>query len=308
MYLNQRSVGFGLAFALLAVGLFGVTGDAKAQDGLTQTNLEVTVDSFDEPIRPLSGSMTKKVTVTWSGVKYAANSQLTPIQVTLSVKGAPTWVTATLSPSVVFLSPDQGKDKVEAKADLTISTLADAPARTPASFDITATTSGEGNAYEGTTGTGRATVMADYFSLFDIQMPTTLQTGRPQEEIAYPIVVRNLGNGETKVFFEVKDKPEGWQVVEPSPITLPRGNAGKPAEGQVMLMLQTPKKTGYMNDVGVVTMEITSVYAFDGTVKGDRTVVSVLSTAKGFDVPAPAGFGMILPLLGAAATLATRRL
>jgi uncharacterized membrane protein len=168
-----------------------------------------------------------------------------------------------------------------------VSTTADAPAFTPAPIKIQAVAETNGN-LKGSTGTDQTLVTADFFSIIDAQATTTIQVASPQQQVSYPITVTNFGNAQTKVFFEVSNAPEGWQVIPPQPTILEsKQQGGKITQTTVYLTVQTPWKNGYMNTVGAITMKITTKYALDPKVVGDASQISVLTTTKGFYVPGP---------------------
>ncbi len=305
--LKTKSLKIAIA-AMFAIAGLAVVADPVAAQAEKPT-IEVEVGTFDGPIRPLSE--TKEVTIT---VKYtyfgpAGASGLVPVRVALQATDVPPWAVATLNPPAVFMpiQAGQGLTTVTKTAKLMISTTADAPALTPVTIKVKANS--DGNSYlNPANGEGQTTVTADYFGLLDGVAGTTIQIAKPQEQVSYPITVTNLGNGQTKVFFEITGAPEGWQVVTPQPVVLEaRQQGGKKTAETIQLQIQTPYRNGYLNEVGVVGLRITSVYALNADKKGDATNVNVLTTTKGFYVPGVDGLAMTLSFVGVALAISARR-
>lgn len=290
-----------LMLALLAIALVtaalptSVAQVTPAQGQTPATNIALTITPPTDPIRPLSGVTAINVAGT---VTAAAGVSVQTLQINFKVDQAPPWAAVSISPAAQFVAIAPGTAGATSQANIPatkilISTTADAPAFTPAEIKITASTPGGGNAGPGTV-TETTLISADYFSIIDASAAQTIQIARPQTQVAYPITVTNFGNANTKVFFEITNRPEGWNVQEPIPVTLEaRQQGGKLTSQTVNLNILTPYRNGYLNEVGAVTMKITSNYALDSKVKGDSTIVSVLTTDRGFYVP---GFGLFAAL------------
>ena len=192
-------------------------------------------------------------------------------------------------------------------ANVVIYTLADAPAFTPGQIKISATALPNSD-IAGSKATEVLQVTADFFSMIDAQITQTIQLAKPQQQVSYPITVKNLGNADTKLFFEIVSKPDNFEVIPPQPIILEsKQRGGKTTQQDVFLTIQTPYKNGYMNSVGAVTMKIRSNYALDATKIGDSTQLSVLTTTKGFYVPGPDAAFFVIALGLVAVALGGRR-
>lgn len=295
-----------LMFALLAIAMVTAAlplvaaQNTPASQSTLPPSIVLTITPPDSPIKPLSGVRTINVGGTFTAT---AGVSVTQVQINYKIDSSPPWAAVSVSPSTVFAnvlgSPGQSVT-VQIPTTILVSTTADAPAFTPAEIKLTATSLPSGD-IAGATTTETTLVEADFFSIIDAAAATTIQIARPQTQVAYPITVTNFGNADTKVFFEIASKPEGWQVQEPIPITLEaKQQGGKQTTQTVNLNILTPYHNGYLNEVGAITMKITSNYALDSKQKGDTTQVSVLTTVKGFYVPGPGSMLVVLAIAGLA--------
>lgn len=297
---NLRTLPLALAVlaAALAVLVLAPTAAAVASDTTTQ----ITVTPYDQPIKPLSGFAAIPISVQYC---FTAGVGTVPTAVALTVAESPPWAVASISPGTLYLQvvtagADTAQKCVTGQARMLVSTTADAPAFTPANLRVSAAAAQNGD-LKPSTGADQTQIQADFFSIIDASAAQTIAIARPQTQVTYPITVTNFGNANTKLFFEITSKPEGWQVQEPIPITLEaRQQGGKQTSSTVNLNILTPYRNGYLNEVGAVTMKVTSNYALDTKKPGDATQVSVLTTTRGFYVP---GFETVA-LVGAVAGLA----
>lgn len=305
--------------ALVAMTAFaGLAPQAGAQlahcgtaETTCRTTTEVRVTAPSAPIKPLGPFTIVPVTVVY-GYQSTATAAIASTPITLTISSQPPWAIATLSQSVVYASVTQTEASQEFRyrelpTTLQVSTTADAPAFQQGNIEITATAAANG-ALLGSEGKAQVPIQADYFSIIEASVPTTIQKAKPQAQVVYPITVTNFGNQLTKVEFIVESAPEKWQVTPPSPITLESRQAGgKQTAKTANLVVQTPFWNGYLNVVGAITIRLNSWYALDPKVVGDRTIVSTLTTTKGFYVP---GFEPLVALAAigaAAAALGARR-
>lgn len=303
---SSKSLKVFIAGMFALASLVVIADPVAAQD---QPTIQVDVGTFDGPIRPLSETKETTITIKYTYFGAAGASGLVPVRVALQVADLPPWAVATLNPPAVFMTitPTQQATTVQQTAKLLMATTADAPGLTPVTIKIKATS--DSNSYlKSANSEGQTTISADYFGLLDAVAGTTIQIAKPQEQVSYPITVTNLGNGQTKVFFRITNAPEGWQVVTPQPVVLEaRQQGGKKTSETIQLQIQTPFRNGYLNEVGVVGLEITSAYALNPDKKGDTTQVNVLTTTKGFYVPGFDGLTMSLSVLGVALLVGMRR-
>ncbi|MDD5502769.1 MAG: hypothetical protein PHH26_04810 [Candidatus Thermoplasmatota archaeon] len=292
------AIGIG-AFALMVV-LLMLASHASAQ---TATQTEVIVSAPPGNLKPITDIMPLTVTVKyqWPNVGGTGSVMGTPttIKLTAVPQGdAINWCTASINPAQVYINlgatPMQGGQQT-ATATLTIHVTGDAPASATPLIKVTAEAQANGfngMGLESSSGSYDVQIGIGYYSLLQATVPQTLQKGAPYQQITYPVTVTNLGNGKTKIFFDVKNVPTGWQVTLPSPIILEsRQQGGKLTQQTVNVVVFTPYKTGYQNNVGSIRIDVTSKYADDTTIVGDATSINTLTLSKGFYVP---GFDAIL--------------
>lgn len=290
-----------LAALLMGTVVLGAAPMAGAQalpycgaDSLTcPTTTAVLITPPTTPIKPLGAFIALPISVEYTYTQTATIS-LTATPIDLKVTNAPSWVVTTISPSTVYMAVDQTKaatgggsqtTKATAQAFLLVSATADAPAFTQGNIEVTATAKDNGG-LTGSQGKNAIPVQADFFSILEATTPTTIQKAKPQAQVTFPITVTNFGNAQTKVSFFVDNPPDKWQVTPPSPITLlAKQQGGNQNSKTANVVIQTPFQNGYLNVVGAITIRITSAYALDPKVTGDSTIVSTLTTTKGFYVP-----------------------
>ncbi len=269
------------------------------------TSLQISVEVPDDPIRPLSGSKAFPATVKYSYPAAAAKGAIAPTRISLSSDG-PSWATVTISPATLFLMPG---DTSETTGDFSVivSTLADAPALEPRNVKIKATAQKNGDLLEASNAESAFPVRADYFGLLNVEVPPAIRMIGPQKTVDFPLLLTNLGNALTKVEFLV-NATAGLQVPTPQDAQLgsPIGDAAA-ARKTVMLTVQAPHRTGYMNDDGSVTVTMRSAYALDPSKRGDEMTVSLLVTTVGFAAPGPGAPEALAGLAGLALAARYRR-
>ncbi|HVL87997.1 MAG TPA: hypothetical protein VM681_08360 [Candidatus Thermoplasmatota archaeon] len=286
----KRIVLSALAVAVVTVA-FAPSAQAQGLAPTCDTTTAVRITAHQAPIRPLSGFAILEVDVTYSWFNTQNAASFTASKISLTVETNQAWTIVTISPSnlfpVVTPSTNAGTDsgsKTE-KAELFVVTTADAPAFTPGNIKVKANADRNG-CLGSSSGEAETTVQADFFSIIDATTPTTIQKSGPQQQVVFPMTVTNYGNANTKIFFDVLSQPEGWQVVPPSEVILEaRQQGGKATTKTANMVVQTPWRNGYLNEVGAVTMRMTSNYALDTKVPGDRATISSLTTVIGFYVP-----------------------
>jgi hypothetical protein len=279
-----------LVFSLVVT--FTPSATAQACQGgvnlVCQTTTEILITPPTAPIKPLGPFQALPITVRYTYVPTSISLGATPIA--LAVANAPPWAVITISPSTVYIpvSQTEANQNVQTKtaqAFLLVSTTADAPAFTQGNIEITASAQTNGN-LQASQARNAIPVQADFFSIIEASTPSLIQKAKPQAEVLYPVTVTNFGNALTKVEFVVESLPEKWQVTPPSPITLEsRQQGGQQNSKTAQVTVQTPFQNGYLNVVGAITVRLRSTYALDPKIIGDSTIVSTLTTTKGFYVP-----------------------
>ena len=118
-----------------------------------------------------------------------------------------------------------------------------------------------------------------YTPLIDVQaVPNTKKVG-PMDTAVFSIEVKNNGNEETEVVFDVKYKSPGWKALITNTVTLDVG-----AKTTVYLSIQPPRGLGYHYDIGDVIVEATPTRALDTSIRGVPKPVSVQVESSGFSL------------------------
>jgi hypothetical protein len=260
----------------------------------TTTSIEIT--PVTQPVKPLGPFITVPITIKYLYTQTASVA-LAATPITLRVTNAPSWLVTTLSPTTVYAPVNQvagaqgtgsnAQLEVVLPANLLVSATADAPAFTQGPIAIQADAADNG-ALTASSATNSFSVNADFFSIIEATTPQTIQRAKPQQQVTFPITVTNFGNAQTKVEFSTESVPDKWQASPPAPVQLAARQAGGTQNAKTAnFNLQTPFQNGYLNVVGAVTIRLKSNYALDPKVIGDSTIISTLTTTKGFYVPGP---------------------
>lgn len=304
-----------VALGLLAAAFVGVVPMAAA----AAPTLTMTLDSqtADEQLKPLQAPLELGGSVTLTAEAFGPAPSMTGITISLTAKEHPQWATVVINPPQVVMTfaadPDSPTGAATASDTKDFTVLVSASDLAPAFQDGTIVIEAVSSAVEPTlekgTASARASVRASYFSILDVALPESIRVDRPQTPVSFPISVTNLGNGPTKVSFELLTPPgEGdkMQVAPPQSLTLEaRQTGGSQITKDAILQVQTPFKNGYMNEPRSIVVKVTSHYATDTQLQGASETVTMLVTTKGFYVPGPSPF-LLVGLVGVVAALVRR--
>jgi hypothetical protein len=298
----------GMMLGIFAIGLalaWAPAISAQIPGAEQSSHTTVSVETPTGKLKPITQTMQLKVTVkyTWD-VNMVGTQYMSPTKVAVTAQAmdsAANWCTVTVAPAEVYFSvgtpagTSPGGEGTDTSCVLTIYFSGEAPASQLAKIQVSAVAEANG-ALKTSDGKTFVTVQSDYYSIIQATVPQPLQKGAPYQQITYPVTVTNLGNGKTKLFFDAKNVPTGWQVTLPPPIILEaRQQGGTLTKQTVNVIIFTPYKFGYQTNVGSIKIDITSQYADDSTVKGDTTSINSMTLSKGFYVP---GFDAIF-MIGA---------
>lgn len=216
----------------------------------------------------------------------------------LSMLDAPSWLEFDANATRFTVGPC-GADPQVARVNVTVRISTEAPAQAAANARLVAHV-----------GAHRAEasfpVVADVFTLVDVQAERTVLEGKPQSVLTFPIHLRNEGNGITRVTVEIGAVPEGWIVIKPQPVTLQSRQAGGfVTEGTVNIAVQTPHRFGMVNEVAQIPVWINATPAL-GNGAADRSNVTLTAKVQGLDTPSPP-LGLLVPALVVVALWVRRR-
>ena len=304
-----------VALGLLATAFVGVVPTAAAAAPTLTMTLES--QTADEQLKPLQAPIQLAGTVTLTAEAFGPAPSMTGITVSLTAKEAPPWATVVINPPQVVMTFAADTDSPAGAAtasdtkefDVLVSASDLAPAFQEGTIVIEAVSSAVDPTLERGTASARASVRASYFSIIDVALPESIRVDRPQTPVSFPISVTNLGNGPTKVSFELLTQPvdgDKMQVSPPQSLTLEaRQTGGSQITKEAVLQVQTPFKNGYMNEPRSIVLKVTSHYATDTQLQGASETVTMLVTTKGFYVPGPDPL-LLVGLVGAAAAFVRR--
>lgn len=273
--------------------------------------VEVSVEPFAAPVRPLQGAGTTSL-VTRVSCALSEASEL--IEVRHTIEDAPAWMDATIAPasdSVAARECENGY--VRFAATLTVSVDDGAPALVPTPIRVV---SHSGSAPRDARGEAVLNVTADYFGILDLSLPETILVVAPDSVATFRVLVTNHGNGRTLVSFGLDGESGTLQVAPIEPVILGSRQLGDPADAvtkEVLVHVTTAPGRGYVNRVDAFTLAATSHRVGDESRKGDETKVSFLvttktggaSTERTMDVPGLGAWALV-GVLGACALRRSR--
>ena len=258
--------------ALLLLAASVVAPLARAQD------VGVEADALPFPLKPLTETGTSEVRV------RAPCGE----DVAFTVEPSTRWMRASVDPPT-FPSPAcEGEWRAEATLRVQVDELA--PAMEPATLIVRAH-AGPRNA------SAHVEVRAAFVGVLDVQANQTETTVAPQRTAVFDVAITNRGNGNAKVTFDAVHPPS-IQVPVPNSIILQPGQ-----RVMVPVMVQTRAQNGYVNEVDVVTVTLTSAHALHPDQKGDSETLTFTVRTQGAYAPGPAPW---LALAGAALVLKRR--
>ncbi len=292
-----------LAFpaAAAAVALVLLAGPAAGQ--LSSDPFSLTVGAFERPIAPLSETLEVPVTVTADCSMYT-DSGLVPLRVALAVKDLPDWAITTLNPPALFLTIAPCPGTTTATAALLVSVTDRAPAFTPHTFEVVATTEGMRNSYEARQ---YGDMEAGYLGVVNATLATPTPLGaKPGSEVDVEVSIANTGNGPTAVTF-TSTAVDGWAITPPDPITLENPLIGTGGDMQIVrFRVTTPDGVGYVDEAAVFRVVASPAYAADPTLRGMDADLVIEVNTKGVSVPGAPGFPALAALAGLAIVLRRR--
>lgn len=138
-----------------------------------------------------------------------------------------------------------------------------------------------------------------FLGVLDVQVNRTEETVEPQRPATFEVGVTNLGNGNTKVVFEVVQRSGAVQVPAPVPVVLKPGQ-----RATVPITAMTTPRNGANDQSESFTVLLTSSHALHPSQTGDSHTVSFIVRTEGLYVPGAPAWAA---LAAAAALLTLRR-
>jgi len=277
--------------------IFTPPSSAKISETGLFINLSSKVDvnwteGLGTSIKPRGGILDLKLAVQYSVASggglfgflaefYEALYYGEPINVNLDIVGEPDWAQVSLSEyDVTYLIGDLPQTQT---VHMYITADEDAPAFLAGEIRIKATVPTKTRLlFPNLAGFEKTFSLAfepSFVPLIDVQaVPNTKKVG-PMDTAVFPIEVKNNGNEETEIVFDVTYKTSGWKALITDTVTLDVG--GKTT---VYLSIQPPRGLGYHYDIGDVTVEATPTRALDTSIKGEPKPVSVQVESSGFSL------------------------
>lgn len=133
-------------------------------------------------------------------------------------------------------------------------------------------------------------VTPGFLGVLDVQANRTDETVEPQRPATFEVGVTNLGNGNTKVAFQVVQRSAALQVPEPVSITLQPGQ-----RATVPITAMATPRNGANDQTEVFTLLLTSAHALHPDQAGDSETLSFTVRTQGLYAPgAPAWVAVVV--------------
>ena len=231
---------------------------------LPPASITVRVQPPTDPIQPLLAAVPIPFEVE---VTCDASLMVDGMDVRYSITRLPPWATATLSPATDHAGSDLCQSgRVLFHGTALVGTSDAAPAFAPDAMEITATAFTSTHA----SNPGRASfpVTAGYFSIVEAQPMTSSVAVGPNEMAVVPVKLTNLGNGNTKVVFDVVTDASDLAVELPAPVILQSRQSGGTVTA-ADLAIPVHRSDHVNAQTETFTLRWRASYALDGRITGD---------------------------------------
>jgi hypothetical protein len=132
-------------------------------------------------------------------------------------------------------------------------------------------------------------IKPDYAPKLNVLAETQNKVIGPMDTTSIPIKVTNLGNGESKIYFNVPDIPSGWTVLVTDQVTL------APDQTETVYMtVKPPKGFGYHDDAYTFKVEYYPAWSTDPSKIGPTEQVTVSIESRGISF---IGGEIVLPII-----------
>jgi len=119
---------------------------------------------------------------------------------------------------------------------------------------------------------------------------STAKEINPNSKAVFPIEVENIGNAQTRVFFEIDGIPDGWSAVVTDSLII---DSTKGSKETAYLTVIPPSGTGYHYDQANIRVKITPTFADNTSFTGAPLYASFIVQNRGFSTN---GLEAVLPL------------
>ncbi len=301
-----------IAVSVVAVLLFGalaVIPNASAQGGAAPppTFTIKVKNAPTAPLKPVEDSGQIQVEYTYSLSQPVQNTFGVTTTVTIEIEMVCNQcVSVTGDTNEVLAIPAGGASGFTKTSTITkfvtINRAAKALDEIPCTITGNAKSSNIQQIPNGAEQTTTTSIKPDYFGVIEAKsVGNKLQQGGPQKQIPFALEVKNFGNGETKVRFQVVERPgnERWQALPPDQMILDQKD-GANANGQTTFTVSTPYKNGWNNEEGAFLLRLIPEYNFDSEKKGGEVDIQLLARVRGVYVPSLEPMVMVGAVIGSA--------
>lgn len=147
------------------------------------------------------------------------------------------------------------------------------------------------------------TALVQALPRIEATVPDVQRQAGPQEQIPYPIAIKNVGNSRVQVRFEVVRMSSGkWNILVPETLALDPG-----MQGIAIVTVATPFHNGYNKGSEAFALRAIPTSLGDTQVQGEAVPLEFHSHVRGWYVPGPSPMLLAAGLAGLAALVARRR-
>jgi hypothetical protein len=263
---TKKKLSFHLVLVL--IGLFCICSLAFKGTAALGGNIDLSFDSSEIPstIRPESDVVRISVDISYfvSGlfselVVPFMDSRTVPVN--LSLEHVPEFISADISPDIVYPLVRLTKPSVPEHVIISIRVSPNAPAFQTITFDMVAEAMmvkgrfGRLKLIEGVENKIAVEIIPGYYSNFQYNYRPFYVIG-PAETLRIPIEILGFSNARSKLQFEPIIVPENWSATINNEIFLGTSALGEDSSGTVNLVVRSPNKPGIYNEVEQIALRI----------------------------------------------------
>jgi hypothetical protein len=223
-----------------------------------------------------------------------------PIQIRLSIEDTPKWCDASIVNPTVSIPVDETEPS---ESRLTLTVTEQAPAFHQGTIKIKATSEKVQGLYFTRLKEGEFNFDVSFEVGYWPVVSYTPEKGnlikiQPSETANFPIIIQNLGNGETKVDIEVIEKPEEkWSVNIPSSVILNSPALGEENTRKTVNLIIKPSSSdnNIVNQRESFRLKFTPHYLGDPSFKGlPTTIIFTVEVKNDNNTESQEGIGLII--------------
>lgn len=116
-----------------------------------------------------------------------------------------------------------------------------------------------------------------YYPIIQIELENNTRRINPTSNAKFPIDIKNYGNAETKVFFDILEIPEGWTATVTDSVIV-----DKEEDSKAYLIVNPSRDFGYHDNDVIISIKITPTFADNINITGKPIFANFIIQNRGF--------------------------